>query len=361
MRILRTYVVKECVIPFILALGILTCVFLLGNLIQLTNLVINKGVALSSIGRVFLLYIPVLLGYTLPLACLVSVIMTFSRFSSDNEILAMRASGIRMTSILSPMVAIGLVMSLFSVILNERLIPYAHYEQQKFLKNLGTQNPTALLEEGMFIRSFDNQIIFIYKIDGSRMYNITIWQPQPEGPTRTIIAKEGEFTPIPGKDQIKIKLMNGTSDQPNLEDPDQFYKLNFETYFMTLDLSKKQKKIAKKPKGMTLKELKAEIEDLEKKFIDASRLRSEFHRKISWSFSPLFFILLGFPLAVITHRRERSANVVLAVFCAALYYLISLGCEALSVKGIAPPALMMWTPNILAGIAALILNIKCVS
>jgi lipopolysaccharide export LptBFGC system permease protein LptF len=130
---------------------------------------------------------------------------------------------------------------------------------------------------------------------------------------------------------------------------------------MTLDLSQKKKNIEKKPKGMTLKELKIEIENLEKLFVDTSRLRSEYHRKISWSFSPVFFILLGFPLAVITHRRERSANVVLAIFSAALYYLISLGCEALSVKGLAPAGLMMWTPNMLAGLAALILNYKCVS
>ena len=79
MRIIRTYILKECIVPFFLALGVLTCVFLLGNLIQLAHLVINKGVSLSTVGYVFLLYIPVLLGYTLPLACLIGVILAFSR------------------------------------------------------------------------------------------------------------------------------------------------------------------------------------------------------------------------------------------------------------------------------------------
>ena len=65
MRILRNYILRECVVPFFLALAVLTCVFLLGNLIQLAHLVINKGVSLATIGKVFLLYIPVLLGYTL--------------------------------------------------------------------------------------------------------------------------------------------------------------------------------------------------------------------------------------------------------------------------------------------------------
>ncbi len=121
-----------------------------------------------------------------------------------------------------------------------------------------------------------------------------------------------------------------------------------------------QTEIEKKPQSMTLKELKTEIKKLEMLFIDTVRLKTEYVRKIAWSFSPLIFTLIGFPLSVITNRRERSANVVLAILCFAFYYLISLGCEALSKKGILPPEIIMWTPNTIAGIGALILNYKCV-
>ncbi|VAX35905.1 hypothetical protein MNBD_UNCLBAC01-1117 [hydrothermal vent metagenome] len=373
MKIIRSYILRECIVPFILSISILTCVFLLGNLIQLTNLVINKGVALATIGRVFLLMIPVLLGYTIPIACLISIIMAFSRLSSDNEIIALRAGGIHLGQLLAPLLILGIIISLFSIILNERIIPYAHHEQRKTLKNLGFKNPTALLEAGLFINAFKGQILFIHKLEDNKMYNITIYQPQPDGPTRTIIAKRGEFTPVPGKDQIKLKLMNGTSDEPNLENPETFYKLNFETYFMTLDLSKKEKTIDKKPKSMTLKELKTSFTNMEdmvkdldedpKKYMlkNIFRLKTEYFRKIVWSFSPLVFIFLAFPISVITHNREKSANVVLAIICAAGYYVISLGCEALSIKNVLPPHIIMWIPNTLAGIIAGVLNYKCVS
>ena len=91
------------------------------------------------------------------------------------------------------------------------------------------------------------------------------------------------------------------------------------------------------------------------------RGRVEYQRKIAWSFSALFFIMLGLPVAVITHRREKSANVILAVLCAALYYLISLGCEGIGIQNLAPPKIIMWIPNVIAALAALILNYKCVS
>lgn len=361
MRIIRNHILKECIIPFVMALVVLTCVFLLGNLIQLTNLVINKGVSLTTVSRAFLLMIPVFLGYTIPIACLVSVLLAFSRFSADNEIIALRASGIHLGRLLVPLIIMGLIASLGLVILNERVIPYAHHEQRRLLKNLGSENPTALLEAGMFIHAFENQIIFIHKIDGNKMSNITIYQPKPDGPTRTIIAKHGEFTPVPGGNQLKLKLIDGTSDEPNLENPDIFYKLNFKNYFMTLDLSNDKKEITKKPQSMTLKELRTEIIKLEPLLVDTSQLKTEYFRKISWSCSPLIFTLIGFPLAVITNRREKSVNIVLAVICFASYYLFSLGCEALSKKGILPPVLSMWIPNMIAGTGAVILNYKCVS
>ena len=165
MKILKSYILRECIIPFILALFGLTCVFLLGNLIQLTHLVINKGVSLSTIGKVFLLYVPLLLGYTLPIACIISVLLAFSRLSADNEILAMRACGIYLRSILPPLIMIGTILSLITFILNDKIIPYTHHEQRKMLKSLGTKNPTALLEPGVFIDSFKDQTIFIHKIE----------------------------------------------------------------------------------------------------------------------------------------------------------------------------------------------------
>ena len=100
MRILRNYILKECLVPFIVSMLLLNSVFLLGSLVRLTNLVINKGVALSTIGEAFLWYIPMLVGYTLPIACMISIIIAFSRMSADNEIIAIRASGVHLGRIL---------------------------------------------------------------------------------------------------------------------------------------------------------------------------------------------------------------------------------------------------------------------
>lgn len=363
MRILRNYILSECILPFFLALGVLTCVFLLGNLVQMANLIINKGVGLTVIGKVFLLSVPVLLAYTLPLACLIGITLAFSRLSSDNEIIAIRASGIHLIKLLAPLLAVGFILSLFLFILTDRVIPYAYHQQKILIKTLGAQNPTALLEPGVFITSFEKQILFIHRIEDNKLTNVTIYQPQTNGkPTRTITAKNGEFSPVPGKDQIILKLVDGTSDEPDLENPNNFYKLNFKRFFMTLDLSQENKKsVSKKPKGMSLKEIVEERDRLKELSVKTSSLETEYWRKITWAFSPLVFIALGFPVAIITNKRDKRAkNVFIVIGLAMAYYLISLGAEALSLQNIAPAGFILWLPNLAGFLAACILNFRLV-
>lgn len=365
MKVLRNYILKECAFPFVLALAVLSSIFLLGYVVKLAHLVINKGVSFTAVGRIFLFLIPVLLTYTLPLACIIGVVLAFGRLSADNEIIAIRANGIPLRRLITPLFTVGIILSLLSFYLNDRVIPKAHYEQKSIRKNIGIENPDALLEPGVFITEFPGQTLFIHRVDGNQFYNITIWQPGPkDGPTRTIIAKRGEFTKTPDGKKLILKLMDGTSDETDMQNPDSFYKLNFQTLFITLDLTTMSQKMEKKPKSMTISELQEKIHSMEPllKTSEVYPLRTELYRRITWSFSPLIFILLGFPLAVITNHREKSANTIIAVLCAAVYYVATLGVQGMSMEGLAPPEIIMWAPNTLGALAILILNKKiCVS
>lgn len=358
MRILRNYILRECLQPFTLSISVLTSVFLLGYLPQLANKVINNGVSLTAMGQVFMYYIPILLGYTLPIACLITVILTFGHMSSENEILAMRASGIHLLHLLKPLLFVGIALCLVVYFLNDRVIPRAYDAQTRILQETGTQDPTAMLEPGSFINAFDKYIIFIYRMEGDLLYGVRIYEPQPNKTTRTIIAQEGEFVHVPGKDQLMLKLINGTSDEPDLHNPNNFYKLNFQTSFITMDISKKNTKTEKKSKEMTLKELHGKIKSLRKMSIDPSPVVAEYHRRLAWSLSPLIFIILGFPFAAITHRRAKSANLLYALLFAAPYYILSLACQGMAAQDVLNPILLMWTPNAVALAVAIFLNWK---
>ncbi len=361
MKILRNYFLKEFIGPLFLALGVLTFVMILGNLVKIADLVINKGVDIYSVAKLFLLMIPYLLTYTLPIAALTAVLMSLGRLSGDNEIVAIRASGINLFTLILPLLVVGIILSLILVVFNDRVIPYAHYASRKTLIEVGMKNPTAALEPGVFINSFEKYILFIYRIDQNKLSNVRIYEPQGEDkPTRTIVAKQGEFIAIPEKKIIKLKLISGTSDEPDPEKPGNFYKLNFKTYFMTLSLAQAQDKeqIRKKPKDMTIQELENEIAQLKKEGIDPAPLVTQIQEKISLAFSCLVFILLGSSLAIITRRREKTINFGIAFVIIGIYYLLLMGSEALSLQGYVSPLIAMWLPNIILGVIGAILTYR---
>lgn len=225
---------------------------------------------------------------------------------------------------------------------------------------VGIKNPTAALEPGVFINSFQKYILFIYRIEENKLFNVRIYEPREGKPTRTIVAKRGEFISLPEKNMIKLKLIDGSSDEPDPQEPTNFYKLNFKTYFMGLDLAQAQKKgdIEKKPKDMTIHELLKEIEKLKKEGVDPSPLITEINMKISLAFSCFVFILLGSSLAIITRRREKSINFGLAFLIAGLFYLLLIGSETLALEGYLDPTIALWLPNIILGAIGTILTIK---
>jgi len=355
MKILRNYFLKEFIGPLFLALAVLTFVMILGNLVKIADMVINKGVDLFTVSKLFLLMMPALIRYTLPIAALAAVLLSLGRLSSDNEIVAIRASGVNLMSLITPLLTVGLMLSLILVILNDRVIPYAHYASRKTLIEVGIKNPTAALEPGVFIDSFQKYILFIYHVDQKKhtLKNVRIYEPQGENkPTRTIVAKSGEFISIPEKKILKLKLINGTSDEPDPENPHNFYKLNFKTYFINLNFAQAQdsEKLGKKPKDMTIEELNQEILKLKGDGVDPLPLITEVAEKVAIGFSCFIFILLGIPMAVITRRREKSINLGIAFLIIGIYYIMLMAFESLAHQGLLPPQIAVWLPNILMGL-----------
>lgn len=368
MRILRNYLLREFTGPFLLTMGVLSFIMIVvGNLKKIADLVINKGVDIFSVVKVFILLTPYIVTYALPISILVAILISLGRLSSDNEIIAIRASGINIFKMILPIVTIGLIISLGLVLFNDRTASYAHYAYRKTLIEIGMKNPTAAFEEGVFINSFQKYILFIYKIDqkNNKLMNVRIYEPQGDNkPTRTIIAKSGEFIAIPDQNLVKLKLMDGTSDEPDPNNPTNFYKLNFRTYFMNLNLAdaRGKEKLGKKYKEMTIAELRNEVTKLKKENINPAPLITEINEKLTLAFSCIVFILMGVPLAIITRRREKSINIGIAVLIILIYYPLFIACEALGIQGHLNPTLAMWIPNIIFGSLGTFLTIKlCVS
>ncbi|MCM8799020.1 MAG: LptF/LptG family permease, partial [Candidatus Omnitrophica bacterium] len=347
MRILRNYICSEFFRPFGVYLFIFTFVLVSGNLIQLIELIITKGISPWDILRLFFWQIPSLLSYVLPMAMLTALLLGIGRLSSDLEITALKASGINLLQLEIPLVLIGIVFSLFSLILNNEIIPYARFVSRKIIKQVGVKNPSAYFEPGTFIKNFENYIIFFYGIKQNILYNLRIYELKEEGFPRTIIAREGKISTLPDKKTVKLELFSGTSDEPSPDDPRRFYKLNFKTYTIILKLPHnwEEENLSKKPKEMNIRELRNEREKLLIQNIDISPLNTELQKRIALSFACLTFVLIGFPLGVLIRRKGNAVAFGLSLALLGIYYLLIIGGEAISRQGLLNPSYAMGMAN----------------
>jgi len=360
MRIIDRYIVKEFFLAFFISFVILVVVMTIGNSMRFIELIITKGISAIIIFQLLFYTLPYLLPYILPISIMAGLLLSLGRLSSDNEIMAIKTSGIQLKKIILNFFILGLIFSFFSLIINNRLIPYAHFKFREIMYKIGQENPTATLEAGTFNR-FGKFIIFVYSINGQEFRNIRIYEPQEDGkPPRTIIAKRGEFISIPEENILKLKLIDGTFDEINPDSPNTYYKVNFQKNYKTIMLDENQNKgeLNKKAKDMTFKELREEIKQLRKQKINEEPLTTELHSKIALSFSSLVFFILGMPLGIITRRREKSTNITMAILIVGVYFILSLAIKGLCIEGKLAASSGVWIPNIIFTFLGLYLIFK---
>ena len=359
MKILRNYIVMEFMGPFFSCVAGFLLLFILGRgLIQMADFIFNKSVDAVLVIKLLLYSLPFMLIFIIPMSVLIATLLMFRRLSTDNELIAIRASGISLVRTVKPLFLLGVILSLATLLLSDKIASQSHYNYRLLLTRIGLENPGAALEEFVFIKKFKNFVIFIYEIDKNKLKGIRIYQPQEGRAARTITAQKGELISLPDQGIIKLKLVHGTSDEPDPKDPTKLYKLNFKTYDLPLNISeiKNSEALGKKPKDMTIRELRAEIDRLGEEGIKGTyALSAEIHNKIAMALSCLTFLLAGIPLGITAKRNDRSMSFGLGLVVLTVYWTLLIGGKALAQKGLAPPFISMEFSNIMIGLLGLFL------
>ncbi|MBM9589326.1 LptF/LptG family permease [Leptospira sp. 201903075] len=148
--ILRIYILKEILSPFLVALSFFTMIYMAVAIQKMIGLFVGKGVdffrLLDYMGYVFGNTLPM----TIPMACLMSGIMAAGRLSGDSEITAMRASGVSFPYIYSNFLVFGFLMTLIVGYLNFYLGPENTRKMKDFDNWIATYNPLLAIQPGQF-------------------------------------------------------------------------------------------------------------------------------------------------------------------------------------------------------------------
>ena len=357
MRIVSRYVRDSYLLTFLLTLLVLTFVMCVMVLFRIAD-PIAMGGSLSLIATIFLAGLPSAFSFSIPVSIMTAALLTFVKLSANGELTAMRSSGIRMLQIMLQPMLYAALMAVICLHLNATIVPNSYAARREALRQLGTENPMQLIEEGRPIRDFPGITFYVGAKQDNELVDIFIYQIQRGAPPRTIRAKRGTITATEDKQSLIVDLYDVRVDPFYDDRPGAGLASHFP---FIINLNPKDRdsgpKIRKKS-DMTLDEIVAALQDVpaaypglppEQLARQTAVLKVELHKRIVMSLSCFFFVLLGAPLATRTHRQETTVGIGISLGLVFVFYLFIIVAETMTKHPILQPHLFTWLP---IGIAA---------
>ena len=233
MTIISKYVLREHVGPLTFALTALTSLMLLQFISRQFGELVGKGLPWSVIGEFFLLSIPFTVALTLPMSVLVAVLYAFSRLAGENEVTAMKASGVSPWRLVSPAIGAGLVFSLGLLAFNDQVLPRANHRLKTLQDDISQTKPTFLLKEQVINPISEGKFYLkAGKIDRggerNRLREVVIYDMADPTRRRTIYADSGAITLAKNRRDLNLDLYHGQMQEVSSDKPGQLNRLFYD-------------------------------------------------------------------------------------------------------------------------------------
>ena len=210
----------------------LTSLLLLQYIAKRFGELLGKGLPWSVIGEFLMLSVPLTVALSLPMAVLVATLYAFTRLASENEITAMKASGISLRNVLTPVLWAAAGVTLFMIIFNDQVLPRANHRLRSLQGDIAQKKPTFALRE-QTINEVSPGKLYLRAGKVSRVSNvmqdITIYDMADATRRRTIYADSGNMAMSPNQADLQLTLYSGTVHEVPAATPNQLQRLYFDS------------------------------------------------------------------------------------------------------------------------------------
>lgn len=353
---------------FALTLAVFTFVMCLGAVVKAIDL-LARGVSGWFILQIFFYNIPFLLTFSIPMSVLTAALLMFGRLSSDNEINAMKASGLSLWQIITPVVLTSVLLAVGCLVINGSIAPQSHWAQRRLLVQLGVTDPLSLLEEGRFVRDIPGWMIYVGKKERSQATDIHIYELGPRGATRSIRAKRGTFTVDKKTNKLLVTLYDARGEEPDVNNPanltgTRMVPAQTTTFPIDLGAVMQRGNVRKKGADMTYGELLRTLSEESRALLGADpqevsrnrmKLVVDANTRLALSLSCFAFTLLGIPLGMKSHRKETSIGFAISIVLVFFFYFFIIIADSLVGHPELRPDLIIWIPVLLSEIIGFLL------
>ncbi len=348
--ILDSYLVKELAGPFAFALGAFLLFWFINIFFLAADYIINAHASPFLVLRFLLFRIPQATPYAFPFSCLFATLLAVGRLEADNEITAMRTSGVAFLRIARMPLILGIMMFAFSYYVNETVVPKSvEWSTRTFYQIVMHTAELPILPQ--FFRKDDStgRVYYVGDVlpDHRTMRNVMIFEPALNSPFRQVTdaqtalieggqlhlvhARVTRFKPtgeVDGQAIDKDVYVN----IPLGESPDQFLNASSSDPYTT-----NSKQLANQIKAMQATGQGGSSLDV---------LKITLAQKLAFPFASFIAVLIALPLAAQLGKKGRTIGIALAILMLFVYYLMMSAFSALGKNAALDPYLAAWLPNV---------------
>ena len=223
MKILTRYILREHAGPMVAALSVLVGLMLLNQLAKRFGDLVGKGLPWYLIAEVFGLSIPFILAMTMPMAVLAAVLHTFNRLSSDNEITAIRAGGVSLIRLMTPVLLASTLVAGGMIWFNDTILPESNHALRRLLVDIGRKQPTFELRERV-VNEIAPAKLFLQAAQIDRvhsvLYDLVIFDLGHAEIQRTIYADSGRMAFNESQTDLYLTLYDGSMHETDRGSPE---------------------------------------------------------------------------------------------------------------------------------------------
>ena len=358
---MNLYIIKELVLPFLFGMGIFTSLGLsIGAVFELIRKVTDSGLFWGVAAKVLILRMPEFIVLAFPMSILLATLMTYSRLSSDSELIALRSIGVNVYRLIMPAIAFSLCIVAITFLFNNFVAPAANYEASVTLKEaLGKTRPDFQTENILFdeyteipiegeeddTREILTRLFYAEEFDGEQMKNLTVLDRSRESISQIVTARSAKWNVL----ENIWDFYDGTIYLIGIDGG-----YNNIVRFQHQQLALPQTALEITEKGKSTNEMNffeaREYLKIIKRGGDEARIRKwqfRIQEKIAIPFACLVFAIIGVALGVKPQNSGKATSFGICIGLIFAYYLLSFICQSLGISGAVPPAIAAWIPNFL--------------
>ncbi|MFH1538143.1 MAG: LptF/LptG family permease [bacterium] len=348
MKILDKVILREIVPNFFF--GVLTFTSLIvgvGAVLKFLRLAMDYNTSAIVVAQLFLLKMPEIVTYTLPMSTLFCILLGFSRLSGDLEITAFRSAGQSFYRLMVPVTIFAFLISLAGLIMSDKVVPASNERFSRIIQKETSGGDKKREGMNVFYKNSDDgelkEIVYANSLHGNNMDEV-LYQEYREGRLwRATMAEEAEWL------KHSWKFVNGRryefAPSGELKNVVRFEELHIIILMSPAELIQHQKQ----PDSLSLREMRERIAYLKRENVmerDVRKLQVDYHAKMAIPFASFMFALIAAPLGLRPIRAGTSIGLGISVIIIFFYYALQQIFRILG-QGWLEPALAAWLPNLI--------------